>query len=327
MLPMASSAINNDGLDTAVKLLILVLVVVWLALVYYTYADARRRIADPMLVALRDRRVALPVRRDGRLHDRAPARVPRGRARARARDAGRRGAPALAELLPVPALRHRGRARLPALPQLHAQAQGPVRELRASRWTRPGASARTARPRSRASRPRRAVEGAAGARAPTRSSSSPRRRRPSKRHLNKNPRRALPMDRTLILVKPDAFARGLTGEIIARFERKGLRIAALKHMQLTERDRRAPLRRARGQAVLRRARRVHHLRPARRHGPRGPRGRGRRAPGHRRHQPARGRPGLDPRRLRPGDRPEHGPRLGLRRVGRARGGPLLRRDL
>ncbi|MGZ4270919.1 MAG: nucleoside-diphosphate kinase [Solirubrobacteraceae bacterium] len=42
------------------------------------------------------------------------------------------------------------------------------------------------------------------------------------------------MDRTLILVKPDAFARGLTGEIIARFERKGLKIVALKHMQVTE---------------------------------------------------------------------------------------------
>jgi nucleoside-diphosphate kinase len=42
------------------------------------------------------------------------------------------------------------------------------------------------------------------------------------------------MDRTLILVKPDAFARGLTGEIIARFERKGLRIVALQHMVLTE---------------------------------------------------------------------------------------------
>src|SRR5690349_25118999 len=39
-------------------------------------------------------------------------------------------------------------------------------------------------------------------------------------------------ERTLILVKPDAFARGLTGEIIARFERKGLRIVALKHMQM-----------------------------------------------------------------------------------------------
>jgi nucleoside-diphosphate kinase len=38
------------------------------------------------------------------------------------------------------------------------------------------------------------------------------------------------MERTLILVKPDAFARGLTGEIIARFERKGLRVVALRHM-------------------------------------------------------------------------------------------------
>ena len=42
------------------------------------------------------------------------------------------------------------------------------------------------------------------------------------------------MEKTLILIKPDAFARGLTGEIVARFERKGLRIAALKHMQVTE---------------------------------------------------------------------------------------------
>ena len=40
------------------------------------------------------------------------------------------------------------------------------------------------------------------------------------------------MDKTLILVKPDAFTRGLTGEIIARFERKGLKIASLKHMQM-----------------------------------------------------------------------------------------------
>jgi nucleoside-diphosphate kinase len=40
------------------------------------------------------------------------------------------------------------------------------------------------------------------------------------------------VERTLILVKPDAFARGLTGEIIARFERKGLRLAALSQMQM-----------------------------------------------------------------------------------------------
>lgn len=42
------------------------------------------------------------------------------------------------------------------------------------------------------------------------------------------------MERTLILVKPDAFARNLTGEIIARFERKGLKIVALKQLTVTE---------------------------------------------------------------------------------------------
>ena len=41
------------------------------------------------------------------------------------------------------------------------------------------------------------------------------------------------MDRTLILVKPDAFARGLTGQIVARFERKSLRIVAMRHMTVT----------------------------------------------------------------------------------------------
>jgi nucleoside-diphosphate kinase len=43
------------------------------------------------------------------------------------------------------------------------------------------------------------------------------------------------VERTLILVKPDAFERGLTGEILARFERKGLHIVAMKHMTV-ERD-------------------------------------------------------------------------------------------
>jgi len=42
------------------------------------------------------------------------------------------------------------------------------------------------------------------------------------------------VERTLILVKPDAFARGLTGEIIARFESKGLKIVAMRHMQMDE---------------------------------------------------------------------------------------------
>ena len=40
--------------------------------------------------------------------------------------------------------------------------------------------------------------------------------------------------RTLILVKPDAFERGLTGEVLRRFEEKGLRIVALRLMRADE---------------------------------------------------------------------------------------------
>jgi hypothetical protein len=42
--------IKNSTINLVVDLLILFLVVIWLALVYWTYADARRRIADPMLI-------------------------------------------------------------------------------------------------------------------------------------------------------------------------------------------------------------------------------------------------------------------------------------
>ena len=42
----------------------------------------------------------------------------------------------------------------------------------------------------------------------------------------------LKTDRTLVLIKPDAFERGLTGEVLARFERKGLRIAALRQLRI-----------------------------------------------------------------------------------------------
>ena len=41
------------------------------------------------------------------------------------------------------------------------------------------------------------------------------------------------MERTLILIKPDAFARNLTGEIIARFERKGLRLVAMNLLTMS----------------------------------------------------------------------------------------------
>ena len=126
------------------------------------------------------------------------------------------------------------------------------------------------------------------------------------------------MDRTLILVKPDAFARGLTGEIIARFERKGLqhrrpqaadhaaRLAETHYAEHAERPffgelvdfiTSAPL-----VAMVLEGDEAVEGRP----------------PADRRHEPARGHHRLDPRRLRDRGRPEHGPRLGLAGVGRAR---------
>ena len=41
------------------------------------------------------------------------------------------------------------------------------------------------------------------------------------------------MEQTLVLVKPDGVKRGLIGEIVGRFERRGLKIAKLQMMQLT----------------------------------------------------------------------------------------------
>ena len=131
------------------------------------------------------------------------------------------------------------------------------------------------------------------------------------------------MDRTLILVKPDAFERSLTGEILARFERKGLTIVAMKHMTV---DRELAER--------------HYAEHAEKPffgdlvdfitgGPlvalvlEGYEAVTGRAPGDRRHQPARGGARLDPRRVRPGGPDQPRPRLGLGRVRRARDRAVL----
>ncbi|HEY1832813.1 MAG TPA: zinc ribbon domain-containing protein [Solirubrobacteraceae bacterium] len=50
MLPLAYFGIQSSGLSLAVDLLILFVVVLYLSLIYWTYADARRRIEDPMLI-------------------------------------------------------------------------------------------------------------------------------------------------------------------------------------------------------------------------------------------------------------------------------------
>ncbi|GAC1319981.1 MAG: hypothetical protein NVSMB25_11620 [Thermoleophilaceae bacterium] len=50
MMPLAIFGISSSGINLAIKLVLLVLIAVWAALVFWTYTDARRRIADPMLV-------------------------------------------------------------------------------------------------------------------------------------------------------------------------------------------------------------------------------------------------------------------------------------
>ena len=42
------------------------------------------------------------------------------------------------------------------------------------------------------------------------------------------------MERTLILVKPDGVQRGLMGEIVSRFERRGLKLLGMKFIQMSE---------------------------------------------------------------------------------------------
>ena len=50
MLHLAVFGISNNALNLAVELALLFIAVIWLALIYWTYADARRRIDDPLLV-------------------------------------------------------------------------------------------------------------------------------------------------------------------------------------------------------------------------------------------------------------------------------------
>jgi RNA polymerase subunit RPABC4/transcription elongation factor Spt4 len=50
-MSLAIFGINNSGLNLVATLFLLMLVVLWLALIVYTYLDARRRISDPFLIA------------------------------------------------------------------------------------------------------------------------------------------------------------------------------------------------------------------------------------------------------------------------------------
>ena len=78
--------ISNDGLNLAVNLLVVLLVVVYLALIVWTFLDARRRIEDPGLVACATAASLFPFVGAIDLLDPPPAGVHRGPQGARARD-------------------------------------------------------------------------------------------------------------------------------------------------------------------------------------------------------------------------------------------------
>ena len=58
--PLGYFGISNDGVNLAINLVILFLVIVWLAMIYWTRADAKRRISDPVLVLLATATSLLP---------------------------------------------------------------------------------------------------------------------------------------------------------------------------------------------------------------------------------------------------------------------------
>jgi nucleoside-diphosphate kinase len=57
-----------------------------------------------------------------------------------------------------------------------------------------------------------------------------------KKLSGKNNFGGLKLERTLSIIKPDGVEKNLIGEVISRFEKKGLRVAALKMVKLTKKD-------------------------------------------------------------------------------------------
>jgi len=72
-MPLAIFGISNGGLNLVATLFVMALVVVWLALIVWTYFDARRRIEDPVLVACATAASLFPYIGNLRLLDPAPA--------------------------------------------------------------------------------------------------------------------------------------------------------------------------------------------------------------------------------------------------------------
>ena len=174
-MSLAIFGISNSGLNLAVSLLILMFVVVWLALIVYTYLDAKRRISDPFLIACATIASFFPYIGTAVY---AIVRPPEFLEDAQERELEIKAAELRVRQLTRPPARTastRSRRTTCAAPTASAASRTPARAV-ASPSTRAGRSAPTARPRlpERARRPGRKEEKSDVARRPRE-----RRRRPT----------------------------------------------------------------------------------------------------------------------------------------------------
>ena len=256
-MALAIFGISNDGLNLVATLFVLMIVVVWLALIVYTYFDAKRRISDPFLVACATIGSFFPyigtavyaiVRPPEFLEDAHERELEIRAAELRVRQLTEASCPNCEypvekNYLRCPKCQHRLKDPCPSCgkpvdprwalcPYCESALGGrPRQRRRGDAPPEPRASARAREDAPR--RPARQTPPAA-AESPKAEPARERRRKRRRTHHPNEPKGAPPVSRTLILVKPDAFERALTGEVIARFERKGLRIAALKTMRADE---------------------------------------------------------------------------------------------
>ena len=256
--------ISNSGLNLVATLFVLMLVVLWLALIVYTYTDAKRRISDPFLVACATIGSFFPyigtavyaiVRPPEFFEDAHERELEIKAAELRVRQLTEASCPNCEfpiekNFLRCPNCQRRLKDPCPSCskPVDPRWALCPYCETalpERARRQKPRGGRDRERPRS----PPRERRGPPGARSDPRPNAgqppapgAPKGKGqghapPRKEHATTTPKRtkkAPPVSRTLILVKPDAFERALTGEVIVRFERKGLRIAALKTMRADE---------------------------------------------------------------------------------------------
>ncbi len=266
MRVLAYFGIESSGLSLAVDLLVLFVVVLYFALIYWTYADARRRIVDPVMVGCATAASLFPfvgtiiymiLRPPEYLEDVRERELETRAAEARLHELDQSLCPHCSyrverDFIRCPSCLRKLKERCVSCsrpldqtwticPYCETDVPGipPQRSRRSQtgRSRRPVAPLETELPDLESLTGEAADEQTATAVVQESAATSapgprgaPAERSPAADPLNERPRQEDHMDRTLILVKPDAFARGLSGEIIARFERKGLTIVALRHM-------------------------------------------------------------------------------------------------